>query len=73
MRLLAVRRRQCSASRNLGTKRIARVLLEQIAELLGIPPGISQGVLLPVAYSIGTDFKQAPRIPLERVVHRNGW
>ncbi|MGF7233360.1 MAG: nitroreductase family protein [Frankia sp.] len=46
---------------------------KQVAELLEIPPGISQGVLLPVAYSLGTDFKVAPRIPLERVVHRNRW
>lgn len=46
---------------------------KEIAELLGIPAGVSQGVLLPVAYSIGTDFKVAPRAPLERVVHRNRW
>lgn len=46
---------------------------KEVGELLGIPDGISQGVLLPVAYTKGTDFRPAPREPLEKVLHRNGW
>ncbi|MHA6792014.1 nitroreductase family protein [Pseudonocardia bannensis] len=46
---------------------------KEISELLGIPPRVRQGVLLPVAYSKGTDFKPAPRQPLDTVLHVNGW
>src|SRR5262245_51543341 len=34
VRLLALRRRQCSAARNLGTKRVAVIALEQVRQLL---------------------------------------
>lgn len=46
---------------------------KEVAELLGIPDNIHQGVLLPVAYSKGTDFKPAPRKPLDSVLHIDGW
>ncbi len=46
---------------------------KEIAELLGIPDNIHQGVLLPVAYSKGTDFKPAPRKSLDSVLHIDGW
>lgn len=45
----------------------------EIAELLGIPDDVRQGVLLPVAYTKGTDFKPAPRQPLDTVLHVDGW
>jgi nitroreductase len=45
----------------------------EVADLLGIPAGVSQGVLLPVAYTLGTDFKVAAREPLEKVLHRERW
>jgi nitroreductase len=45
----------------------------EVAELLGIPPGFSQGALVPVAYTVGTDFRPAPREPLETVLHRDRW
>ncbi|AHH20047.1 putative nitroreductase [Nocardia nova SH22a] len=45
----------------------------EIAEALGIPPNIRQGVLLPVAYTKGTDFKRAKRAPLDTVLHINHW
>ena len=45
----------------------------EIAELLGIPASVRQGVLLPVAYSKGTDFSPAPRQPLDEVLHVNAW
>lgn len=45
----------------------------EIAELLGIPPTVRQGVLLPVAYTVGTDFRAAHRAPLDDVLHIDGW
>ncbi|MGH8880804.1 MAG: nitroreductase family protein [Stackebrandtia sp.] len=45
----------------------------EVAEILGIPDHVRQGVLLPVAYSKGTDFKPGPRADLDRVVHVDGW
>ena len=45
----------------------------EISELLGIPPHVRQGVLLPTAYYTGETFRPAPREPLERVVHLDRW
>jgi nitroreductase len=42
---------------------------EEAAELLGIPPHMSQAGLLPVAYTKGTDFKPAERDPVERITY----
>ena len=42
-------------------------------ELLGIPEDVTQAVLLPMAYFTGETFKQAPRVPLEEIVHWNQW
>lgn len=46
---------------------------KEIAELLGIPPHVRQGVLLPTAYFTGETFKPAPREPLDRVLHLDRW
>jgi len=46
---------------------------QEVAELLGLPEDIRQTVLIPTAYSIGTDFKPAPRQPLDDVLHIDGW
>lgn len=46
---------------------------KQAAELLGIPEGITQAGMFPVAYTIGTDFKPAKRLPLEPVLHWDQW
>jgi nitroreductase len=46
---------------------------EEVAELLGIPGDVRQGVLLPTAYFTGETFKPAPREPLEKVLHLNTW
>ena len=45
----------------------------EIAELLGMPANVRQGVLLPTAYSLGTDFRPARRQPLDEVLHVDGW
>jgi nitroreductase len=41
--------------------------------LLGIPDTVTQVALIPVAYTIGTNFAPAERKPVERVVYWNAW
>ncbi len=45
----------------------------EAAELLGIPDGFTQAGLFPIAYTIGTDFKPAARLPLEPIMHWDQW
>jgi nitroreductase len=44
-----------------------------VAEALGIPDDVLQIALLPVAYTIGTDFKPAVRPPVEEITFWNQW
>jgi nitroreductase len=47
---------------------------KEVAELLGIPfDRYTQAGLFPIAYTLGTDFKPAPRIPLDGLVHFDTW
>lgn len=46
---------------------------KEIGELLGIPPNVRQGVLLPTAYYTGETFRPAHREPTATVVHRDHW
>lgn len=47
---------------------------QEAAEVLGIPyEHIMQTALIPVAYTLGTDFKPVPRVPLESIVHWERW
>ena len=44
------------------------------AEVLGIPfDQYSQGGLFPIAYTKGTDFRRAKRLPAEQFTHWNSW
>ena len=45
----------------------------EVAAVLGIPDQITQAALLPVAYTIGTRFKPAARIPVAEVTSWNRW
>lgn len=45
----------------------------EAAELLGIPDNVTQAGLLPVAYTIGTEFKPAKRPPVEEITYWDGW
>ncbi len=45
----------------------------EVAALLGIPEDFTQVALLPVAYTVGTDFKPASRPPVEDVTYWDGW
>lgn len=46
---------------------------QEMGELLGLPDDVRTGVLIPTAYSIGTDFKPAARQPLDEVLHLDRW
>ena len=47
---------------------------EEVAGILGIPyPEVTQCGLLPVAYSIGTNFKPAARVNGSLLTHWDGW
>ena len=63
-------------ARGLGTSLTTLHLIheKEAAEVLGIPyEKITQAALIPVAYTIGTDFKPGPRKPLDEVLHWNEW
>jgi nitroreductase len=47
---------------------------KKVAEVLGIPyDKYSQGGLFPIAYTKGTDFRPAKRLPAESLTHWNTW
>ena len=63
-------------SRGLGSSLTSFHLFfeQEAAEVLGIPyEHVTQAALIPVAYTLGTDFKPAPRKPLESVLHMDKW
>ncbi|MDQ1446005.1 MAG: hypothetical protein QOI20_2469 [Acidimicrobiaceae bacterium] len=46
----------------------------EAAEILGIPyDKVTQAALIPVAFTKGTDFKAAQRVPAETITHWNQW
>jgi nitroreductase len=65
-------------SRGLGSAYTTLHLLgdgeKQAAELLGIPyDTYSQAGLFPIAYTKGTDFRPANRLPADQVSHWDTW
>ena len=45
----------------------------EVAELLGIPDGVTQVVLLPVAHTVGAEFKPARRRPAQEITYFDRW
>lgn len=62
-------------SRGLGSTLTTLHLLyeQEVADLLGIPTDVTQVALLPVAYTVGLDFKPAHRPDAATVVSWNRW
>ena len=63
-------------ARGLGTSWTSLHLMfeQEAADVLGIPyESVSQGALVPVAYTVGTDFRPGARQPLEGIVHVDSW
>jgi nitroreductase len=46
---------------------------KDVADLLGLPPGVHQGALVPTAFYTGDTFRPAPRVSLDEVLHVNAW
>jgi len=47
---------------------------KEAADLLGIPfDHYTQAGLFPVAYTVGTDFKVAKRVPAEKFIRWDSW
>ncbi len=47
---------------------------QEAADILGIPyKKVTQAALIPVGYTLGTDFKPASRMPLDSVLHWDKW
>ncbi len=63
-------------SRGLGSSLTSFHLFfeQEAAQVLGVPyEEVMQAGLIPVAYTLGTDFKPAARKPLESVLHWDRW
>lgn len=45
----------------------------EIADILGIPEGVTQTVMLPAAYTLGANLKKAERLPAREVTYWNSW
>ncbi len=62
-------------SRGLGTA-YATMLnnkTDEVAEILGIPDGVTTLVCFPVAYTIGQEFSPAPRRPASNITYFDQW
>ena len=62
-------------SRGLGSVWTTLHLIKEseAAALLEIPTDVTQVGLIPVAYTLGTDFKPVPRQPVEELTYWNTW
>jgi nitroreductase len=62
-------------SRGLGTAWTTLHLTyeAEVAELLELPAGVTQALLIPTAYYTGETFKPAPRASLDSVLHLDRW
>ncbi|WP_421843079.1 nitroreductase family protein [Mycobacterium sp.] len=60
-------------ARGLGSAWVTAVFAREreLKEMLGIPDNVTEIVMLPVAHTIGTDFKRAPRRPARAITYYN--
>ena len=46
----------------------------EVADLLGIPHAeVMQAALIPLAHTVGTDFRPAHRVPVDEILHWDRW
>ncbi|MFI7699455.1 hypothetical protein [Nonomuraea sp. NPDC049480] len=58
----------------LGLAAVADSLERELAQVPGMPyDDVMLSAFIPLAYTIGTDFKPARRIPREEVLHWERW
>lgn len=62
-------------ARGLGTAytTMLNAHVDELAEILGIPDGVTTIVTFPVAYTKGLSFKQAPRRPAHEITYFDQW
>lgn len=62
-------------SRGLGSTLTSYHLQQEaeVARLLDIPSDVTQAGLLPIAYTTTTDFRPAPRTPVEQLTYLDTW
>jgi nitroreductase len=62
-------------ARGLGSAWTTAILAEreQLAELLGVPEGVTQIAMIPVAWTKGTEFARAPRYPAREITFRDSY
>ena len=46
---------------------------KEVAEVLGLPETLTQAAFLPVAYTVGLEFKRAKRVPGRECTHWDSW
>ena len=47
---------------------------QEAAEVLGLPyEKIVQACIIPIAHTLGTDFKPGARVPLDDILHWDKW
>ena len=46
---------------------------QEVAAVLGLPATLTQAAFLPVAYTVGLEFKQAKRVPGRECTHWDSW
>ena len=66
-------------ARGLGTAWTTAILgkRDELAELLGVPEDVTQIAMVPIAWTKGTEFKKAPRLPAREIAfidhYANTW
>lgn len=62
-------------ARGLGTAWTTAILsrTDEVREILGIPDGMTEIAMLPVAWTRGTEFKPAPRFPAREITYFDGF
>ncbi|MDT3439762.1 nitroreductase family protein [Pseudofrankia sp. BMG5.37] len=49
-------------------------LEREMAQVLGVPyEEVMLAAFIPLAFTLGTDFQPAPRVPRSQVLHRDRW
>jgi nitroreductase len=62
-------------SRGLGSVMATAIVLKaaELSDLLELPEGTNPITMLPVAYTKTLEFKRAPRLPVDRILHWERW
>ena len=70
-----IRVRQFGANGQVTSEQVLQAMDEESIDpaMFEIPDGYTQAALIPVAYTIGTDFKAAARPPVSEITYWDSW